>query len=74
MTTRNRHLTTAQKAEKVTEVENFPPREDSDNEKGKVRDIVAKKAREEGLQISDKTVKKAKKILEVAEKDPETCF
>jgi len=55
-------------------VENFPPREDSDNEKGKVRDIVAKKAREEGLQISDKTVKKAKKILEVAEKDPETCF
>jgi transposase len=33
--------------------------------------LAVKKAREQGLAISDKTVKKAKKILEVAKEDPE---
>lgn len=33
--------------------------------------MAVKKAREQGLAISDKTVKKAKKILEVAKEDPE---
>ena len=43
----------------------------TDKEQGRAIEIAVKKAREAGLQISDKTVKKAKKILEVAEKDPE---
>jgi len=38
-------------------------------DKGKSIEIAVKKAKDQGLPISDKTVKKAKKILEAAEKD-----
>jgi len=44
-----------------------PPTED----KGRSIELAVKKARDQGLLISDKTVKKAKKILEVAKQDPE---
>lgn len=40
-------------------------------EKGRAVDVAIKKARDKGLNVAPKTVYKAKKILEIAEEDPE---
>jgi len=55
------------RGQEPTRVSEIIPNED----KGKSIEIAVKKAKDQGLPISDKTVKKAKKILEVAEKDRE---